>query len=132
MFEILEPFQSLIKKFESPKISTERQPTHLVSLHFIHPPKKPWTQDGVPNLMFYMHIISLKITGLLHELNHYPPWFLCRGGHQTNMHKSCAYVLTLVISNWWPCLYQTILTVKLLAILFTVKHFLPIEQYFLW
>jgi hypothetical protein len=66
MFEILEPFQNLIKKFESQKISTERAYISFTQ-------KKSLTQDGVPDLMFYMHIISLKITGLLHELNHYPP-----------------------------------------------------------
>ena len=42
--------------------------------------------------MFYMCIITQKIYGLLHELNHYPPWFFCRTGPQTNINLVHAFL----------------------------------------
>ena len=82
----MEPFQNLIKKVESPEMSKKENP-FCETTYIPFTQKNLWTQAGVPNLiyMFYMHIISQKITGLLHELNHYP---------QTNMHKSSACVST--------------------------------------
>ena len=83
----MEPFQNLIKKVESPKMSKKKENPFCETTYIPFTQKNLWTQAGVPNLiyMFYMHIISQKITGLLHELNHYP---------QTNMHKSSACVPT--------------------------------------